>query len=96
MFCYVAKKYVGALAAALGGLDSLVFTGGIGERSSAIRHRICAGLEHLGVRLDPRHDAIAEGIISATNSTSEVRIVRADEERTMARHTFAILSPRTV
>jgi len=52
LFCYRAKKYVGAYAAVLGGLDLLVFTGGIGENSSVIRERICDGLEFLGIRLD--------------------------------------------
>ncbi len=52
LFCYRAKKYIGAYAAALGGLDVLVFTGGIGERAAVVRERICDGLEFLGVRLD--------------------------------------------
>ena len=54
LFCYRAKKYIGAYAAALGGLDALIFTGGIGERAPAIRERICSGLDFLGIRLDAR------------------------------------------
>ena len=54
LFCYQAKKYLGALVAALGGLDTLIFTGGIGEHAASVRQRICEGLEFFGIRLDPR------------------------------------------
>jgi acetate kinase len=92
MFCYVAKKYIGAYAAALGGLESLVFAGGIGERSPAIRSRICEGLEHLGVALDPRRNELDEDSIRGAGSRCDVRVIRTDEERTVASHTFAVLS----
>ena len=52
LFCYSARKSIGALTAALGGLDTLVFSGGIGENSAEVRQRICTGLEHIGVRID--------------------------------------------
>lgn len=64
LFCYTARKYLGALAAALGGLDTLVFTGGIGEHAAPVRERICAGLEFLGIQLDPARNAASVPIIS--------------------------------
>ena len=64
LFCYQAKKLIGAYAAALGGLDTLVFTGGIGENAPLIRERICAGLDFLGIALDPRRNAGNAAVIS--------------------------------
>jgi len=92
MFCYSIRKQIGALAATLGGLDALVFAGGIGERAVAVRAQICQGLEHLGVQLDaPRNTANAE-IISASASPCTVRIVATNEELMIARHTGRLLS----
>lgn len=91
MFCYQARKTVGALAAALGGLDALVFTGGIGEHAAQIRSRICAGLEHLGVQLEESRNARADKVISVDRSRCTVQIVAADEERVIARHTAHLL-----
>lgn len=87
MFCYQARKAIGALAAVLGGLDSLVFTGGIGERAAAVRGPICAGLEHLGIRIDPARNAEGAPVISADRSPCTVRVQATDEERMIARHT---------
>jgi acetate kinase len=91
LFVYQAKKHLGALVAVLGGLDTLVFTGGIGERSAVVRAEICAGLAHLGIALDPeRNDADAE-IVSAHRAHVVVRVIRANENQMVARHTFATL-----
>ncbi|HWD92663.1 MAG TPA: acetate/propionate family kinase [Verrucomicrobiae bacterium] len=91
LFCYQVKKWIGAYAAALGGLDTLVFAGGIGEHASPVRARICAGLEFLGIELDAaRNDAHAD-IISTANSRAEVRIIRTDEELMIARSVCRIL-----
>ena len=73
--CYQARKQVGAFAAALGGLDTLVFTGGIGERAAPVRAEICDGLGHLGVRLDPARNAAHASPASAPGSGCQVRIV---------------------
>jgi acetate kinase len=92
VFCYQAKKWIGALGAALGGLDTLVFAGGIGEHAAPIRARICAGLEHLGIELDAaRNDAHAP-MISAPASRVAVRIIPTDEELLIARATRDLLS----
>jgi acetate kinase len=90
LFCYQAKKYLGALAAVLGGLDTLIFTGGIGENAAPVRWRICQDMEFLGIRLDPsRNDANAP-IISRSDSPASVRVMRTDEELMIARHTYAL------
>ncbi len=86
VFCYQARKYIGALAAALDGVDTLVFAGGIGENASPIRERICAGLGYLGVRLDPTANAGHSGVISAGDSKVSVRLIRTNEELVIARH----------
>jgi len=91
MFCYQACKAAGALAAALGGIDSLVFTGGIGEHAAPVREGICAGLLPLGVRLDPALNAAGAAVISAEGSSCTVRVVPTDEERSIARHTARVL-----
>lgn len=87
VFCYQARKFVGALATVLEGLDSLVFTGGIGANSAEVRARICAGLGHLGVELDPRANAADRGIVSARDSAVTVRVIATDEELMVAQHT---------
>ena len=86
MFCYQARKTVGALAAALGGVEMLVFTGGIGEHAAEVRARICQGLGHLGIRLEPARNARSEAVISAEGASCAVRIVAANEELVIARH----------
>ncbi len=87
MFCHSARKSVGALAAALGGIDQLVFTGGVGEHAPAIRTEICGGLGHLGVRLDEARNAGDDPVVSADGASCVVRIVPAREELVIARHT---------
>ena len=91
VFCLSARKHVAAMAASLEGLDTLVFAGGIGEHVAPIRARICAGLAHLGVRLDDaRNDAHAP-VLSAGDSRVTVRIIATDEEHQIARETAALL-----
>jgi acetate kinase len=90
VFCYQARKWVGALAVAAGGLDTLVFAGGIGENAPAIRERICCGLEFLGVTLDPDRNAAGGSVISADGSAVTVRVIRTDEELYMAERAAAI------
>jgi acetate kinase len=87
VFCYQAKKWVGALAAALGGLDTLVFAGGIGEHAAPIRARLCAGLEHLGIELDAKRNDAHAPVISSPASRVTVRIIPTDEELLIARAT---------
>lgn len=84
LFCYQIKKCIGAFAAVLGGLDTLIFSGGIGERSAVIRSRICEGLEFLGVELGEGANAANEGIISQPRSKVSVRVMQANEEQTIA------------
>jgi acetate kinase len=89
LFCYQAGKYAAAMAAAAGGVDTLVFTGGIGERSAPIRARICAGLAFLGVRIDPGCNASHGPVISPDGSPVTVRVIPTDEEISIARETLA-------
>jgi acetate kinase len=85
LFCYQAKKWIGTLAAALGGLDVLVFAGGIGENAAMIRGRICAGLGFLGIELDAERNRGHAAVISARSATVRVRVIRTDEELMIAR-----------
>jgi acetate kinase len=88
LFCYQARKWIGAFTAAMGGLDSLVFSAGIGERSPDIRAEICAGLEHLGVRIDAARNQVVSGeaaVISGRESSVTVRVIPTDEETVIAR-----------
>jgi acetate kinase len=85
MFCYQAKKWIGAFAAALGGLDTLVFAGGIGENAAPVRERICAGLEFLGLDLVSERNLAGAPLISSATSTAAVRVMRTDEEVMIAR-----------
>src|SRR5271170_345469 len=91
LFCYRAKKYVGAYAAALQGLDALVFTGGIGERAPAIRARICSGLEFLGIEIDAAHNQANAPVISATNSRVNVRVIQTNEDLMIVQHVKTVL-----
>ncbi len=91
-FCYQAKKYVGAYAAALGGLENLVFTGGIGEHAAPIRARICAGLEFLGIHLDATRNAAHAPVISTDASRVTVRVISTDEELMIARSVCRLLN----
>jgi len=85
LFCHQAAKYAAAMAVAAGGLDTLVFTAGIGERSVPVRERICARLRFLGVHIDPARNAAAAPVISADGSPVTVRVIPTDEESVIAR-----------
>ena len=85
LFCYQAKKWIGSFAAALGGLDTLVFSAGIGEHCGSIRARICEGLGFLGIELDPAQNAANASVISSQTSRVTVRVVPTDEELMIAR-----------
>lgn len=87
MFCYQAAKTVGALTAALGGLDLLVFTGGMGEKAAAVRSMICGRLGHLGVQLNEPANQANAPVISSDGGACPVRIVRTNEDLVIARHT---------
>jgi acetate kinase len=91
VFCYQVKKWVGAFAAALGGLDTLIFAGGVGENAAAVRSRISRGLECLGVELDEERNASSESVISARGSRVTVRVMRTDEERMIAQSVRVVL-----
>jgi acetate kinase len=93
VFCYQARKWIGALSAALGGLDTLVFAGGIGEHAPPIRARICAGLEHLGIALDATRNGENAAVISGAAGRVVVRVMATDEELTIARATAALVEP---
>ena len=85
LFCYQVKKWVGAFAAALGGLDTLVFAGGIGENAPPVRTRVCEGLRFLGIDLDETRNAGNKGVISTDASRVTVRVIHTDEELMIAR-----------
>lgn len=91
LYCYQVKKSVGAFAAALGGLDTLVFSGGIGENAPVIRQRICEGLGYIGVAIDDKNNATNEGVISTNAAAVTVRMIRTDEEAMIARETQRVL-----
>jgi len=80
MFCYQVKKWIGAFAAASGGLDTLVFAGGIGEHAPTVRARICDGLDFLGIELEDKRNAANEGVISTNAGRVSVRVIHTDEE----------------
>jgi acetate kinase len=92
LFCYQIKKWIGAFAAALGGLDTLVFAGGIGEHAPAVRSRICAGLQFLGVELEEPRNAADERLISSAASQVAVRVIPTDEERMIATMVCRVLN----
>lgn len=94
VFCYSVRKWIGAMAGVLGGLDSLVFSGGIGENSPEVRARICDGLGFLGVRIAADRNAANESVISAGHLPTTVLVIRTDEEAMIAR-TVARLLNRT-
>ena len=86
LFCYQAKKYLGSLAAVLGKVDILVFTGGIGENAPLVRQRICRDMSFLGIKLDPVCNNSNASVISATDSLVVVRVMKTNEELMIARH----------
>ena len=85
LFCYQAKKWIGSFAAALGGLDTLVFAGGIGENAPLVRKRICERLGFLGVQLNEARNAKNAAVISKNSIRVTVRVIRTDEELMIAR-----------
>jgi acetate kinase len=91
MFRYQIRKSIGALAAALGGLDMLIFTGGIGEHAAAVRAEVCDGLAYLGLVIDPRRNDSNEDTISSANSKCRVRVIPTNENLMVARHTAALV-----
>jgi acetate kinase len=91
LFCYQIKKWIGAYAAALGGLDTLVFAGGIGENAPVIRARICGGLEFLGIEIEEKQNVANESTISATGGRAKVRVIHTDEEITIARSVCRVI-----
>jgi len=84
-------KFVGAYAAVLGGLDALVFTGGMGEHSHQLRSALCRQLASLGVVLDECANRSGAAVISASASRVAIRVIAANEELMIARHTLALL-----
>jgi acetate kinase len=90
LFCYQARKWIGSFAAALGGLDTLVFAGGIGENAPVVRARICEGLGFLGIELSEARNSVTPGVISTAESRVSVRVIRTDEELMIARSVFRI------
>lgn len=95
LFCYTAGKHIGAMAAALGGVDTLVFTAGIGEYAPAIRARICLGLGHLGIHLDAQSNDRNNSQINQPDSAIEVHVIPTKEELMVARHVMQLLPRQT-
>jgi acetate kinase len=91
LFCYQVKKWIGAFAAALGGLDTLVFAGGIGENAPKVRARVCDGLGFLGIEILEKENAANAGVISSDASRVTVRVIHTDEELTIAKTVCRIL-----
>ena len=96
LFCYQIKKWIGAFAAALGGLDTLVFAGGIGENAPLIRKRICQGLGFLGIELNQKRNAKNAPLISPNASRVKVRVIRTDEELMIARSVIRVLNLNSI
>jgi acetate kinase len=95
MFCYHLRKHIGALTATLGGLDILVFTGGIGERAAPVRWEVCRGLAYLGIDLDSQRNALHADVISTPGSACTVRVIPTNEDLMIARHTRTVLVSTT-
>ncbi len=91
LFCRCVRKFIGAFAAALGGLDALIFTGGIGERAAPVRQEICSDLEFLGVKLDAAQNEKHAPVISTRESRCVVRVIPTNEDLMIARHTARLL-----
>ena len=85
LFCYQVRKWIGSFAAALGGMDTLVFAGGIGENAPVVRARICEGLSFLGIELSEARNSVTPGVISSAGSRVTVRVIHTDEELMIAR-----------
>ena len=94
MFCYILRRHIGAMAAALDGVDTLVFTGGIGEHDARVRASACGGLRHLGIELDEARNAAHLDPITTAGSRCTVRVIPTNEDLIIARHTRAIIRGR--
>ena len=92
IFCYQSRKFLGAYAAALGGLDTVVFTGGIGENAPYVREQICAGLDFLGICLETERNAANAPVISSDEGKVAVRVIKTDEDLMIARHSSRLLA----
>jgi acetate kinase len=91
LFCYQARKWIGALATVLGGVDTIVFAGGIGERSAVIRARICEGLAFLGIEVDKERNRTHAAIVSPAHGPVAVRVIPTNEELMIARSVVRVL-----
>jgi acetate kinase len=91
LFCYQVKKWIGAFAAALGGLDMIVFSGGIGENAAIIRARICDALGFFGIEIEEKQNVANEGVISTATSRVPIRVIRTDEEWMIAKTVCRVL-----
>jgi len=91
MFCYHLRKHIGALAAVLEGIDTLVFTGGIGEKAALVRQTVCEGLMHLGIHFDTGLNNVHAAVITTIDSPCTVRVIPTNEDLIIARHTHKLL-----
>jgi acetate kinase len=94
MFCYRIKKYIGAFCAVLGKIDAVVFTGGIGENAVDIRQRVCEGMEHLGISVDPERNAASRGSVAEIQKNAlgvKVLVIQTNEEREIARQMISVI-----
>lgn len=91
LFCYQVKKWIGAFAAALGGFDILVFSGGIGENAPIVRSRICNGLEFLGIAIEEKQNETNASLISIASGQVAVYVIRTDEEWMIAKTLCRVL-----
>lgn len=96
LFCYQARKYIGAFSAVLGGLDTLVFTAGIGENSPVIRRRICENMGYLGIMLDEERNRSGAAVVSKDDAPVTVRVMKTNEELMIARHTRDVIRAENI
>ena len=94
VYCYNARKFIGAYMTALGGLDTLVFTAGIGENSPEVRSRICNGLGFAGVKIDSAKNNANSSVISTPDSGVAVRVIKTNEELMVARHAYEVVESK--
>jgi acetate kinase len=92
LYCYQAKKFLASLVGALGGIDSLIFTAGIGENAPEVRQRICEGLDFLGIEIEPELNRENAPIVSSTESRVLVRVMKTDEDLMLAQHAARLLA----
>ncbi len=94
LFCYQVKKWIGAYAAALGGLDTLIFSGGIGENSATVRSKVCAGLEFLGIQIEEKQNKTNAELISFPSNNVAIRVMRTNEELVIAKMVSSLLASK--